>query len=569
MTCWDTTLCQFVDAYLKGIHNFDVEKAYEAVKYSAEMDRLGLKYYKKIGFLPCDRQGESVSKTLEYCYDDWCISQMAKAMDRQFDYENYHQRAHNWKNVFDPSVGFMRGRKSDRAWLEPFDPLVNSVYSEGNAYQYMYVPHDINGLIGQMGGNQKFIEWLDLLFSLKSDRSERGAIGQYWHGNEPSHHLAYLYNYAGEAWKTQKLVDQILTKLYSTAPDGLAGNDDCGQISAWYIMSSMGFYPVAPGMPVYAIGSPLFNKVTIHLENGKKFVIKANNRTKDNFYIQSAKLNGKAYKKSFLRHEDIMNGGELVFEMGAKPNKNWGAAMENRCRSDNGKAIARIPYIKSGDLLFQESTLVELASDPENSSIRYTLDGTEPSEKSLLYTQPFKIRESATLKMKAFAPDKQPSAGVEYKFEKAKLLEASQAHVKPGLAYDYFERFFVTTSDLEISEPIEKGTTGNFNISKRKRENYFGFRFEGYINASKDGLYDFYLKSNDGSCLYIDGKEIIENDANHAAVEEPGRVGLKAGLHHILVKYFQCGGNKGLEVSWNGPGFDKHEIKDNELFTDY
>jgi len=557
-----------VDAYMKGIRDYDVEKAFKAIKHSAELDKLGLKYYKKIGYLPFDRQGESVSKTLEYCYDDWCISQMAKAMGRQQDYEMYHQRAHYWENVFDPSVGFMRGKSFNREWLAPFDPQVNSAYSEGNAYQYMYVPHDVDGLAAKFGSDKAFVNWIDTLFTLESKRGERGSIGQYWHGNEPGQQLPYLYNYVGEAWKTQKLVNRILNELYTTEPDGLAGNDDCGQISAWYILSSMGFYSVAPGQTFYEIGSPLFTKATIHLESGKTFVIKANNVSKENIYIQSAKLNGNDYTKSFLKHDDIMNSGELVFEMGPNPNENWGTAKGDRPYSENGEAVVQPPYIKSGDLLFENSTLVSLACETENSTIRYTLDGSEPTESSTLYRNPFEISESTLLKMKAFAPQKSPGIVFSYQFEKVKLKEATQpGSVKPGLKYDYFERFFVNVPDMDLVKPVFSGVTDTFNYNDRKRENYFGFHYTGFIKVQRDGIYSFYLKSNDGSRLYIDGDELIENDANHGAVEEPGSVALKAGYHRIAVKYMQCGGGKALQVNWSGPGMAKHEIQAKELFT--
>ena len=556
-----------VDAYMKGIRGYNVDKAFAAIKHSAELDKLGLKYYKQIGYLPCDRQGESVSKTLEYCYDDWCISQMAKEMDKPQDYEIYHQRAHYWENVFDPTVGFMRGKNYDRSWLTPFNPLINSAYSEGNAYQYMYVPHDVDGLIAKFGNDKAFANWLDTLFTLETDRGERGSIGQYWHGNEPGQQLPYLYDYAGEAWKTQQLVDRILNELYTTEPDGLAGNDDCGQISAWYILSSMGFYPVAPGQTIYAIGSPLFEKATIYLEGGKKFVIRAKNRTKNNLYIQSATLNGKPYTKSFLKHEDIMNGGELIFEMGAEPNAKWGTDIGDRPYSENGNPVVRPPYIKTGDLLFLKSTKVELACDTENSTIRFTLDGSTPNENSVVYTNPFEIEKSTVLKMKAFAPDMQPGIVYSCQFVKAKLKEVvNPEKVKPGIHYDYFEKFFVTTEDLDLVEPVSSGITENFNINEKKSENYFGFRFTGYISVPKDGIYTFYLKSNDGSRLFVDGNELIENDANHGAVEEPGNIGLKAGLHPIMVKYMQCGGGKSLVVSWSGPGMEKHEVQANELF---
>ena len=557
------------DAYQKGIRGYDTEKAFTAMKACAEMDRLGLKYYKQIGFLPFDRQGESVSKTLEYCYDDWCIAQVAKALGKQADYDEFHQRAHYWENVFDPSVGFVRGKSYSREWLTPFDPTVNSAYSEGNAYQYMYVPHDLDGLAVKFSSDEAFGAWLDTLFTKESKRGERGSIGQYWHGNEPGQQLPYLYNYAGQAWKTQKLANRILNELYTTEPDGLAGNDDCGQISAWYILSSMGFYPVAPGQTIYAIGSPLFPKAKINLESGKKFVLKANQVSAENIYIQSAKLNGKDYTKSYLKHEDIMAGGEFVFEMGPQPNKNWGTAKPDRPYSGNGEPVVQPPFAKSGDLLFEKSTAVELACETPNSMIRYTLDGTEPTENSEVYGKPFELTESTILKMKAFAPDQKASQVFTWKFEKAVPKEAvSLTSARPGLKYDYFEKFFVTTEDLDKVEPVSWGITGNFNINEKKRENYFGFRYSGYIKVPKDGIYSFYLKSNDGSRLYIHGEELIENDANHGAVEEPGSVALKAGYHPIMVKYMQCGGGKSLLVSWDGPGMTKHEIQSRELFVE-
>ncbi len=556
-----------VDAYMKGIRGYDVEKAFAAIKHSAEMDKLGLKYYKQIGFLPFDRQGESASKTLEYCYDDWCIAQMAKAMNKPEDYEIYNQRAHYWENVFDPSVGFMRGKSYHCEWLSPFDPAVNSAYSEGNAYQYMYVPHDVDGLAAKFGRDQAFASWIDTLFTLETKRGERGSIGQYWHGNEPGQQLPYLYNYVGQAWKTQKLVNRILNELYTVESDGLAGNDDCGQISAWHLLSSIGFYPVAPGQTIYAIGSPLFPKATINLENGKKFIIKATQVSAENCYIQSAKLNGKEYTKSYLKHGDIMNGGELVFEMGASPNQNWGTAKTDRPYSENGEPVVQPPFVKSGDLLFEKSTTIELACETANSTIRYTLDGSEPTENSALYEKPFDISASAILKMKAFSPNRKASQIFTWKFEMAVPKEAvSLTSAKPGLKFDYFEKFFVTTEDFELVQPVLSGVTSNFNMNEKTRENYFGFRFSGYIKVPKDGIYTFYLKSNDGSRLYFHGEELIENDANHGAVEEPGNVALKAGLHPIMVKYMQCGGGKALQVSWLGPGFEKQEISAAVLF---
>ena len=558
------------DAYIKGIRNYDVNKAFTAVKHSAELDKLGLKYYKKIGFLPCDRQGESVSKTLEYCYDDWCIAQMAQQMGAKEDYRVYNQRAHNYENVYDPSIGFMRGKKIDRTWLTPFDPLVNSAYSEGNAYQYMFVPHDAQGLKTLMGGDEKFSKWLDVLFSLKAANDQHGMVGQYWHGNEPGHHLPYLYDYTGEPWKTQALTRKILTELYHDTPEGLAGNEDCGQMSGWYILSAMGFYSVAPGQKIYAIGSPLFEKATINLENGKRFMVRANHNSAENVYIQSATLNGKPYPYSYLRHDDIMNGSELVFEMGLLPNRGWGSAAKERPYSENGKAVTKLPFVKSGDPLFEKSVTVTLDCETQGSQIRYTLDGSEPNENSTIYSAPFVIDKTGVLKIRSFSSDILPSISVAIPFTKSVPRESiATTTVKQGLAYDYYERFFVTTADFDVLKPLRSGVTEGFSIKNAPRENYYGYRFYGYIKVPKEGIYNFYLISNDGSKLYIDGQELIENDANHGAVEEPGSVALKAGLHKILVRYFQCGGAKALKVSWSGPALEKHEITAQELFTDY
>ena len=553
------------DAYLKGIRGYDTIKAFTAMKHSAEMDKLGLKYYKQIGFLPCDHQAESVSKTLEYCYDDWCISQVAKAMGAKEDYANFHQRAHNFENVYDASSGFMRGKAMDRSWLTPFDPKINSAYSEGNAYQYMFVPHDVDGLKKLMGGDKKFAVWLDTLFFMPS--KDPLKIGEYWHGNEPGHHLPYLYDYVGEAWKTQFLTHKILTQLYRNKHDGLAGNEDCGQMSAWYILSSLGFYPVSPGQKIYAIGSPLFKTATVHLENGKSIVIRTKNGSPENYYIQSATFNGKNYPNSFLNHDDLMKGAELTFTMGASPNKNWAQKPENRPYSENGEGVTKLPYLASGNQLFLQSTRISLACETDGAEIRYTLNGAEPNKNSDLYHSPIDIEKTTLLKMKAYHSDLMTSTPVEILIKKAELNDAILiSDLLPGLAYDYFERFFVQATDLELVKPLSNGVTQNFNIQMARVPSYFGLWFRGYIKVPQDGLYTFHLSSNDGSHLYIDGKELIENDGNHAMVEEPGCVGLKAGYHSIEVQYMQCGGGKGLKVSWEGPGIKKAEIPASVLF---
>ena len=554
------------DAYIKGIRDYDAEKAFKAMKEIANMDRLGLKYYKQLGYIPYDRQGESVSKTLEYCYDDWCIAQMAKSMDKSGDYDYFHHRAHFYENVFDPSTNLFRGRSIDRKWLTPFNPLKNSAYSEGNAYQYIYVPHDIDGLARLMGGEKVFSAMMETIFTKRS-RKHDGSIGQYWHGNEPSHHLAYLFAYAGEAWKTQHYVNRIMHELYSTDPDGIAGNDDCGQISAWYILSSLGIYPVAPGQDIYVIGTPLFNKAEVKLENGKKFTVVAKNRTKENYYIQSATLNGKPYTKSYIRYSDIMAGGELVFEMGPEPNKQWAAKEEDRPYSENGREVVRLPFVKSGKQLFKNSARVELGCDTPGAEIYFTVDGTVPGKNSKKYISPIKIDKTTYLKIIAYKDGLEQSLPVTYRFEKAKYRAGvSPGKVSRGLKYEYYERFFVTTADLDKEKPLKTGVVGKFSIENAGRSNYFGYVFEGFIRVPQDDIYKFYVNSNDGSRLYIDGIELIENDGNHGSIEEAGSIALKAGYHRIKLKYMQCGGGKSLKVSWQRDGGKKEEIGAGVLF---
>ncbi len=328
------------DAYLKGIRNFDVKKAFEAMKSSATYKPYkGLGYYMQYGYVPMDKEFEGASKTLEYAFDDWCIAQMAKSLGKEDDYKEFYKRSTYYKNIFDPVTGFMRAKNTDGTFKVPFDPAYSQYggdYTEGNAWQYTwYVPQNVQDLINLMGGNEKFITKLDSLFIVQETENEdkpwdiSGLIGQYAHGNEPSHHAAYLYNYAGAPWKTQEKIYQIMTTLYDNTPDGICGNDDCGQMSAWYIFSAMGFYPVNPCNSVYVIGTPMLNEAVINLTNGNKFKITAKGLSKENRYIQSAEFNGTAYDKSWISHKDIMSGGELVFIMGNKPNKKWASSKES------------------------------------------------------------------------------------------------------------------------------------------------------------------------------------------------------------------------------------------------
>jgi predicted alpha-1,2-mannosidase len=414
------------DAYLKGIRNYNTGKAFEAMKHSAEQDHLGLKYYKKSGFIPADKEGESVSKTLEYAYDDWCIAQVARTLENNDDYIRFIKRAQNYKNLFDKSSGFMRA-KMNGTWFTPFDPAeVNFNYTEANAWQYsFYVPQDIDGLMGLHGGKEKFAAKLDAMFNASTKTTGReqsditGLIGQYAHGNEPSHHMAYLYDYAGQPWKTQELVHRICQDLYINDRDGLCGNEDCGQMSSWFVLSAMGFYPVTPGSGIYAIGTPLFEEVSINLENGRKFVIRARNLSEQNFYIQSASLNEVNYGKSYVKHSDIMKGGELVFIMGSEPNKDRGVLPgDYPVSAIKDHLIIPVPAIETSHQTFTDSTVISLSSLLPKAKIYYTLDGKEPTLTSKIYRTPVVIREDKTLKAMAYAGGMPQSKVVEARFSK-------------------------------------------------------------------------------------------------------------------------------------------------------
>lgn len=338
------------DAYTKGYADFDLNEAYKACIRAAEYDTTGIKcpelvlpvlmpmarYYKNtLGYIPCDRENESVAKALEYAYDDYCISILAEAVGDYKNQEKYAKFAKAYELYFDPSTRFMRGLDSKGKWRTPFNPRAsnhrNDDYCEGTAWQWTwFVPHDVEGLVGLMGGEDAFVGKLDSLFTASSQMEGEvvsaditGLIGQYAQGNEPSHHVIHMYNYVNRPWQTQELLDRVFKEQYRNDPDGLSGNEDCGQMSAWYILNSMGFYQVCPGKPVYSIGRPIFDKVVINLPENKTFTITALNNSKENKYIQAVKLNGKDLVTPFFEHKDMINGGTLEFVMTNQPTQ-WG-----------------------------------------------------------------------------------------------------------------------------------------------------------------------------------------------------------------------------------------------------
>ncbi|MBL4704259.1 MAG: GH92 family glycosyl hydrolase [Flavobacteriales bacterium] len=420
-----------LDAYVKGIRGWDEKKALEAMIASSNADKLGLPFYRSKGYMDMGDEPESVSKQLEYSYDDWCIAEMAKSVDEPISepeyYEptrsfEYYSRAQHYKNIFDPETGFMRGRNNGMFQF-PFDPTeVNFCFTEANSWQYsMFVPQDISGMISLYGGPNKFEKKLDELFETSSDMGGRhqsditGLIGQYAHGNEPSHHMAYLYNYIGKPWKSAERLAQIMNEMYSNEPDGLSGNEDCGQMSAWYVLSAMGFYSVTPGTDYYAIGHPIFDTVNIHLENGNLFQITTNRDSHNAFAVKACQLNGHNYKKSYLSHQHIMKGGVLHFELSHEPSQvfgtNDGDMPVTKITENN---LIPVPYFVADNYSFTDSLLIEVKRVQSiQGELQLIVNG-----KFMNYQKPFWIHETSTISAFIFVSPNFESATIEGVFRK-------------------------------------------------------------------------------------------------------------------------------------------------------
>jgi len=466
------------DALVKGIKGYDVSKTLKACITSADKEQFGIGYIKKYGFIPSDMESESVSRTLEYSYDDWCIAQIAKTLNEQKEYVRFIRRAQGYKNIFDKNVGFMRGRFNG-GWSYPFDPTeVNSNYTEANAWQYsFYVPQDVSTLIKLYGGEDKFSAKLDEMFSTSSKTSGReqaditGLIGQYAHGNEPSHHMAYLYNYSGKPWKTQEIVRKIMDELYSSKEDGLCGNEDCGQMSAWYVLSAMGFYPVCPGQKEYAIGTPLFDKITLNLENGKKFVITADKPSSDNFYIKSARLNGKDYDKCFITHDDITNSGELKLKMSKKPVKSWASSTLSRPKTEiTDREPVLAPVILSAQKSFHDKLNIEISTFQPDSKVYYTLDGSEPTQNSKKYESSIIISNNCTVKAISVSGN-----------EASPAIEAHFFKIQPGRTIKIKNKY-ASMYSAGGDEALIDGIRGNPDFHLGGWQGYDGVDFEATVD---------------------------------------------------------------------------------------
>ena len=394
------------DAYMKGYNNFDTTKALKAMVHTSKLDEWAKKEFATQGFISSDQEAESVSKTLEYAYDDFCIAQMAKKMGRDDLYQEFTKRSLNFVNLYDPSTKFMRARRGAQ-WFGPFNPIeVNFNYTEANSWQYsLYAPHNIPVLAGLMGGRDSLETWLDRLFTAESDLIGRhqvditGLIGQYAHGNEPSHHMAYLYNFTNAFEKTQFYVDQILNDLYTIEPDGLSGNEDCGQMSAWYVMSSLGLYPIAPGNTNYQIGRPLFKKVEVKLPNKKKLSIEVPNNSVSAKYVKEVSFNTSRVNDTEIDHNQIKKGGLLLFEMSDKP---FSTTYNDISREDSLSKTDFVPtpFIATEQRIFEDSIVIKIGSSKIN-NLKQRLYFSINNGLWQDYINPITIHETSTVSVKA------------------------------------------------------------------------------------------------------------------------------------------------------------------------
>lgn len=578
-----------VNAWQKGIRDFDAEKAFKAMKEvqmrlpqphecGGYVGNRNLKSYMEKGFVPADEG--PVSNTLEYAYDDWCVAQMAKSLGKMDDYEYFMKRSQSYKNVFDAETGYMRPKETGGPWFQEFVPVVKAIgkedsfggkdYVEGNAWQYTwFVPHDVRGLMELMGKDE-FNQRLEEGF----ENSRPNFVSQFVnHSNQPNMQAAWLFNYSGKPWMTQKWVREILDHYYGTGPfDGYPGDEDQGQMGSWYVMSAIGLFEMDGGAstnPIYELTSPIFSKVKIKLDNqyyeGKEFVIEAKNASSENRYIQSATLNGKPLHKFWIDHSELVQGGKLVLELGPEPNENWGID-ELPPETYDLDPVITPPYVTTPEKLFLDKATVSMACDTEGAEIYYTLDGSEASKDSKRYTGPFLIDKTTEVNMRAFVENRSslPATAV---FKKTRLGQpVNLGKMQPGLKYNYYVGTFRVVKDFETLEPKKSGFISTFNIESREKEGFFGFDYTGFIEIPEDGLYTFYLTTNDGGKLHLAEQVLIDNDGLHPAIERSKTIGLKQGTYPIEVKYFQEGGTNMLKVSWKGPGREKQEIPANVLF---
>lgn len=547
------------DAYMKGIRNFDAEYALEAMVKSSNINRKGSELYTKHAFLPANRAKESVSITLEFVYDDWTIARMAEALGKEDIAKEYYERALNYMNVFDGSTCFFRGRNLDGTWVTPFQPSATGRdFTEATPWHYrFFVPHDVNGLMKNYPSKDAFIKALDDLFTLETEMDIEvsdvtGLKGQYAHGNEPSHHMAYLFSYVGQPWKTQKYTRELLDEMYMPTPDGIIGNEDAGQMSAWYVLSALGFYSVCPGSNEFVLTTPLFDEAVVKLANGKTLTIKAAGAAKKH-YVKDVALNGQKIDVNYITYDQIMNGGELVYTLSAEPCMERGTAPEAAPYSLTKADIVPAPYTEAQSYLFEGNLEVELKVNAD-AQIRYTLDGSEPTEKSPLYESPFTITKSCVIKAKAFKDGLESRTMVLDAVKAENIPAVSKKLTVNGVNYEYYEGTMFKTNMIRKGTLVEKGTMPEPTIANARLTDHYGYVFEGYVNVPEDGIWEFMTKTDDGSVMYVDGQLVVDNDGGHAEVLASGRIALAKGFHKYQILYFEDYEGEAFSWGWKAPG---------------
>ncbi len=553
------------DAWLRGIRSFDGERALKAMMVSSDKHNVNAsELYNQYGWIPADLKIESVSQTLEFAYDDWCIARMAESLGHADIAAAYDARALRYRELFDPGTGFMRGKNVDGSWSKDFDPLSGSRdYTEATPWQYrFFMPHDIAGMAALLGGQKPLLAALDSLFTYTPedqkilDAGIGGAIGQYAQGNEPDHNFPWLFYWTNEASRSQKVVRDILTRTYSTEPGGICGNEDCGQMSAWYVMASIGLYPVCPGSGEYLMTAPLFKETVIKLGNGKELTVKADKPSHP--YIQEVLLNGKPVEQHFLTYEQIMEGGELCFKLSSKPNYQRNALPQPYSLTTEAPVCP--PDIRGNLFLFEDQTEVTLSCKTPSAVIHYTLDGSEPTLESPVYREPLTITESGLIRARAFRKGMPPSPLAFKTAHKLYFLPSeSREDLKPGCRYTYHEANFTLVSQIEVDPAERTGVVAAPSLDTSHREDHFAFCFYGYINIPATGVWGFETRSDDGSALYIEGVCVVNNDGSHSDVPAYGKIPLEKGLHPFKILYFDDYEGESLSWSWCAPGTDEYK----------
>ena len=544
------------DAYLSGqLGDLDPKEVLEAMIKSSNINKKGSDAYTRLGFIPANTHNESVSCTLEYAYDDWCIARMAEALGEKEIADTYYQRAHNYIHLFDGSTKFFRGRHEDGSWGADFDPYeVSKDYTEANGWQYRFAPmHDVEGMIALHGGAEEMLDALDNLFSDTTPAGDlqdiTGLIGQYAHGNEPSHHLAFLYNYLGRPSRTQELTRQILDELYDDTPEGISGNEDCGQMSAWYLFTALGLYPVTPASGELQITTPRFREVTLTLPKGK-LTITTDKDPAEYPYIRSISLNGKELHRLFVTTEELVQGGTLAFALSDKPVDDF--REEEKPYSMTRKDFVSPVYSSDDITLFHDQVSVSLATATPGATIYYTIDEGEKKE----YTgTPIILTRSTTLQATAEKEGLNPSPTTTLIATRAEYAPAMEVtSVADGANWTLHAGSVESTDQITALPTVGRGVTDQPSIEMRDREDLFALTFTGYIEVPETDVYEFRLTSDDGSVLRIHDRPVVLNDGSHAFVSATGKAALSRGLHPFTLLYWQGAEGKGLRLEYRRRG---------------